>query len=192
MEFMTNINDRISTLETKNTVLNQQHLIPGQIPVATGLLPQATGLVPQATGLMPQATGLRPQNTKTFASPPIKTIQQNMVPLNTSSPVRQGLNSVGNYYFIPTGRYIKNTLLFFQSVINQLNTSMQHHSNTANSSLMNDQSASGSMHPAFNSPPDQKKKGRKRKNTSSELFIFSLLRPVDLSLSISRSLYNLR
>ena len=101
MEFMTNINDRISTLETKNTVLNQQHLIQGQIPVGTGLLPQAIGLLPQATGLMPQAsglipqaTGLLPQSQKSFASPPIKTIQQNMVPLNTSSPLRQGHNSV--------------------------------------------------------------------------------------------------
>ena len=99
MEFMTNINDRISTLETKNTVLNQQHMIQGQIPVATGLLPQATGLLPQATGLIPQATGLLPQNTKSFASPPIKTFQQNMVPLNTSSPMRQGLHSVGNLLF---------------------------------------------------------------------------------------------
>ena len=101
MEFMTNINDRISTLETKNTVLNQQHLIQGQIPVGTGLLPQATGLlpqasglIPQASGLIPQATGLLPQSQKSFASPPIKTIQQNMVPLNTSSPLRQGHNSV--------------------------------------------------------------------------------------------------
>ena len=111
MEFMTNINDRISTLETKNTVLNQQHLIPGQFPVATGMLPQATGHLPHATGLAPQATGIIPQTTglmpqKSFASPPIKTIQQNMVPLNTSSPLRPGLNSVGNYSSIATVLFI--------------------------------------------------------------------------------------